>query len=500
MPEELDDSIAQSVQFRVFVQSGGNSPKYPYVYAGCLSLGGFQQDLGTGDPIYCPSPSEAGQFNIVGTTKPPPSLPTTDFTQHMNRQLNDFWWDLRHRGCEFNLIVSGGSNCVRPDDLDDFESKLVVRKARLTAFNTGPFNQLDADGALDLTGSLQMRSFDPFKPIKFGEAADTAVFSEALDGMFADKVQCGDCGEASDGCQKCYVLTSTIAASPALSSQIAYSKDGGSTWAYDDITTLATKAGNAVAQVGTRVVVVSQTDLAHHHKQQSTIDAGTASGWTRVASGYVTAHGPRAIWSKNSSQTYLAAVGGYIYLMRSPTAAVTVLTDGSVSTQDLNDIRGNGRTIVAVGNSNAMLVSNNEGRTWALVTGPAVGVNLNTVEVVSPLVWYVGAANGKSFYTVNGGTTWVEMTPDSSITVVNRIRFVDEIVGYMSVTLSASVRMYRTADNGNTWHYDGNYVANLPTAAKYNFVAPCPGNYNVVLTGGLKTSPSTDGIIAVGAA
>ncbi len=65
------------------------------------------------------------------------------------------------------------------------------------------------------------------------------------------------------------------------------------------------------------------------------------------------------------------------------------------------------------------------------------------------------------------------------------------------IALSASVRLYRTADNGQTWHYDGSYMSGLPAADHYNFVTPCPNNYNTVLLGGLKVSPSTDGIIAI---
>ncbi len=496
---EQDPTLALSSQFHVFIQEGGNSPAYPYLYVGCLSLGGFQQDLGTGDPIYCPSPSVPGKFDIVETTNPPPSLPTTDITQHMSRFLTDFFWSLRKRNCEFNFFVKG-SACARPDDPDDFESGILATSGKLTAFNTGAFNQLDGDGVIDITGSIQVKAFDRFLPISCGEVADSDTFSEALDGIYADTVQCGDCGEASDGCQKAYVLTSTIAASPALSSQIVHTTDGGSTWATDDITTLATKAGSALAQVGNRIVVVSNTDLAHHHKLKSTIDAGTASGWTKVSSGYVAAHGPNAIWSKNTNETYIAADGGYIYFMANPTSAVTVLSDGSATTQNLNDIRGAGQTIVAVGASNAVVVSNNNGTTWALVTGPGVGVTLRTVEVISSLIWFIGDDSGNGYYTTDGGTTWVEFTPDSSITKINKIRFVDNVVGYMTVELSGSVRLYRTKDNGNTWHYQSPYVSSLPAAEHYNFCSPCAGDYNTVLVGGLKVSPSVDGIIAIGAA
>lgn len=491
-----DISIAKSGQYRVFVQESGSSPVNPYVYIGCLSLGGLQQDLGTGDPIYCPSSEVRGAYDIVDTTSPPPALPTTDFTQHMNRALQDFWWDLRRRKCKFNMVVVG-SNCAAPDDINDFEAKILAKAVKLTAFNTGAFNTSDADAAIDLTGSLQIGAFDRFLPMTFGEKADTSVFSEALDGIFADKVQCGDCGDPSDGCQKMYVLTTTITASPALSSQLVHTKNGGQIWSTDDITTLATKAGSALANVGTRIVVVSNADLAHHYKQQSTLDAGTAASWSRVSGGYVTAKGPNAIWSKSPSETYIAANGGYIYFMANPATAVTVLTDGSVTVQNLNDIRGIGRTVVAVGASNAVVLSENGGNTWSLITGPAVGVALNTIEVVTSSIWFVGAANGKAFVTTDKGATWTDVTPDSAITVVDSIRFVDEMVGYMAVETSGNPRIYRTSDNGYSWHNDGSYVAGVPSAAHYNFVMPCPKNYNIVLAGGLK-SVGTDGIIISG--
>jgi hypothetical protein len=93
----------------------------------------------------------------------------------------------------------------------------------------------------------------------------------------------------------------------------------------------------------------------------------------------------------------------------------------------------------------------------------------------------------------------VEITPDSAITNVYKIRFVDEIVGYMMVQIAAGDnRLYRTADNGYSWHYQAPYISGLPTADHYNYVTPCPNNYNTVLAGGLKT-PGTDGIIVIGA-
>lgn len=492
-----DVNIAKSGQFRVFVQSDGSSPENPYNYVGCLNLGGFQQDLGTGEPIYCPSSEVPGVFDIVDTTSPPPALPTTDFTQHMDRALRDFWWDLRRRGCEFNFVIKG-SSCGRPDDPDDFESKIVGKRAKMTAFNTGGFNGISEDAAIDLTGSLQLLAFDRFLPMTFGEAADTAVFAEALAGFYADKIQCGNCGTPSDGCQRLYVLTGTIAASPALAAQVAYSLNGGGAWAYDNVNSLGTQTANDMIQVGQRLVVFSEVDEGHHYKSQSSVDAGVTGGWVAVTGGYVATHGPTSAWSKSPSETYIAAEGGYIYFMSNPTAAVTVLSDGSATVQDLNKIRGKGRTIVAVGDSNAVVVSQTGGNTWALVTGPAVGIDLTAIAVISKNIWFVGAANGTSYFTLDGGESWVSNTPDGDITAISDINFVDEIVGYMAVTISGGSRIYRTSDNGGSWHAESPYVDNVPEAANFNFITPCPGNYNKVMAGGL-AAVGTDGIIVLGA-
>jgi hypothetical protein len=498
MAGEIDTSIARSAQFRVFVQEAGSSPDNPYLFVGCLELGGFQEDLGTGEPIYCPSSEVVGKYDIVDTTSPPPSLATTDFTQHMSRQLQDFWWGLRKRRCRFNFKVKG-SNCAQPDDPDDFESLIIARGGQLTAFNTGAFNGVSEDSVIDLTGTMQVLGFDRFLPISFGEVADADVFSEVLAGIYADKIQCGDCGSPSDGCQQMYALTTTIAASPALAAQVAWSKDGGSTWAYDNVNTLGTQAGNDLIQVGRRIVVFSAVDGSHHYKLQSSLNAGTLAGWTEVTTGYVASAGPRNAWSKSPSETFIAAEGGYVYKMANPATGVTVLTDGSVTVQDLNKIRGRGKTVVAVGDSNAVIASQNGGQTFALITGPAVAENLTALDVVTDRIWWVGTDAGKLFYTSDAGETWTTATPDSTITAITDIRFVDEIVGYLSATIGGAGYIFRTADNGYSWHNDDPYVGGVPASARFNFVTPCPNNYNVVMTGGL-ASVGTDGIIALGAA
>lgn len=495
-----DPNLLRLGDARIFIQGDGSSPTNPYNFYGCLSLGGLQEELGEGTPIYCPSPTQRNAWEIVDTVPSQPGLPTTDFTQHANRYLTDIWWKLRRQNCKFNAQVVLG-RCQSPDDISQFDSKILLSGTRMTAFNLPALNPLDGgeNTVGDITGTWQINFFDRYQPMLLGEKADATVLAEALDGLYADAVQCGDCGEPSDGCQKQFVLTLANSGSPGLSSQIAYTDDSWSTNGTDDINTLGGLSGNKVAQMGQRLVVISQATNSHHHKLISTILAGTAGGWAEVTSGYVLTKGPRAIYVKSANRAFIAAAGGYVYLLTAPTAAVTVLTDGSVTTQDFNAISGFGRTVVAVGNSNALIYSTNDGETFASKTGPEVGIALNAVECVNDRVWWVGTANGNLYYTTDAGNTWVENTPEGDLTVINSIAFVDELVGYVAGQAGAEARIYRTSTNGNLWSREAPDISGMPTAERINFVAPCPQSYNALLAGG-RISSGGDGIVLNGEA
>lgn len=487
-----DNSILTGGDVRIFVQDGVGNPAKAYAYYGCVNLGGLNQDLGTPDPIYCPSPTQRNKWDIVGRVQKTPALGTADFTARLNRTLSDIWWDLKEKGCDVNIQAVLGA-CQRPDNFNSWESKILIRSAHMTAFNLGGLNPLDGDSnaAVDGTGSFTFIDYNRIKSISFEEQASATVLSEVLDGLYNDFVQCGDCGSPSDGCNKMYWLTVANPGSPGLSSQIIYSIDGGATWATSDIVTLGGKSGNRLATVGLYLVVVSEADGAHHYKLYSDVDAGTGS-WTKNSSGYVANKSPRAIYSKSPSETFVAAQGGYIYYMTDPTAAVTVLTDGSVSTQNQNDIHGFENTVVSVGASNSVLVSQNSGVSFSLVVGPVVGANLTAVWCMSATTWLVGA-NGALWYTLNAGTTWTQITVAVGVSVINDIKFYDQNVGYMAAEVAGVGRVYRTTDGGNSWHYQTPQIANLPTAIRVNAVAPC--GYNKVSTGGIKTVGG-DGLIA----
>lgn len=488
-----DTSVMKSGDVRVFVQADGISPGSGYLYYGCVSLAGPEQDLGEPDPVYCPSPSLRNTWDIIDEIPKTQALGTTDFTQRADRFLRDVWWDLKQKGCVFNIQAVIG-RCQRPDDFTQWDAKLLLSNTRLTKIGLGEMNALSGDdnAVVDLTGSLSFREFAPIRSLTFGEVAGSTVVAEVLDGLYFDAASCGECGLPSDGCNKLYFLTAANPGSPGLSSQIVYSLDGGLTWSTMDISVLGGLSGNRIAVVQAYLVVVSQAKGGHAYAPFTSIDAGTLN-WSLVTSGYVAGKSPRAIYSKASNETFVTAQGGYIYKMTDPALPVTVLTDGSVSTQDQNDIAGSGRTVVSVGANNSVLKSDNAGETWTLVTGPVPGANLTAVWCMSKLIWFVGTGSGTLWYTINGGTSWTQLAFGSA-TVINDIKFYNDTVGYMATEVAGAARVYRTTDSGHTWQYQAPAISGLPTALRCNVVAPC--NWNKVAVGGIKTVGG-DGLIAI---
>lgn len=487
-----DQSVLTQGNVRVFIQEDGVNPSAPYIYYGCLMLDSPSQDLGTPDPIYCPSSEVRNKWDIIDDVPKAPALGSVDFTQHASRNLTEIWFDLKRRGCKVNLQAVAGS-CQRPDDFTQWDAKIAFIGARLNTLGASPLNPLTGDdnAPVDWTGTFNFRDWDIIRSIRFGEVADSTLVAEVLDGFYYDTIQCGECGAPSDGCNIAYLLTVSNSGSPGLSGQLLYSLNKGATWTAVDITTLGGLSPNRFAPMGNRIVVVSQATGSHHY---ATLTNGVPGGFSAVSTGYVSTKGPRAIYVKNSNQAFVAAAGGYIYYMSSPVSGVTVLTDGSISTQDLNDIAGNGNTIVAVGNNNAVLVSTNGGSTFSLVTGPAVGVNLSAVWAMSSYIWLVGTGTGRLFYTLNGGTSWTEIVLGAGITAINDIRFIDDLVGYIAAEQNGAATIFRTTDSGNSWQNSAPHVSSLPSAQRVNFVFPC--GRNRVLVGGRKTVGG-DGIAAI---
>lgn len=495
-----DPTLAQLGDFRIFVQEDGLSPANEFLYHGNLELGGLTEGQGDLTPIYVPSPDQRNRWVIVGYTRAVRGLPTSDFTSRMLKTLQDVWWKFKEMGCPFNAHVLIGT-CESPDDFFDWTAKILLDSAVLTDLSLPVMNPLSGENNApgDITGSLTMLGLGRILPIQFEEQAETTLLAEAVDGIYRGVIQCGSCGAPDDGCNVFLALAVANSGSPGLSSQIIYTTDDKATWGAIDIPTLGGLSGRRMAEMGRYIVVVSAADGAHHVIPYSSLIAGTTADWVRVSTNYVGGGTPRAIYRISSNRAIIGGQGGYLYRLTNPTAAPTIISDGSITTQNINDIAGFGNMIVAVGDNRAILVSANKGDSFALkvpvdADGVAITGHVTAVAVTGLSTWFIGIA-GQLYYTVDEGASYVLHPgwPEAS-TVINRIQFADRNVGYVACEVNGVGAIYRTDSMGNVWSNTNPWIDSVPSALHYNFCVPC--GYNEVAIGGIE-SAATDGVLAI---
>jgi len=463
--------------------------------ARALGISWPQGDL---TPVRIPDPDQYGKFKTIEFQRGAEGLPTVTIESRMEHTLSELL-KLVRKGCAFDVQLHSGV-CEDPRSFNAGWDKIYVFEGALaTDYSTGEIGALDSDQDAPVNESVAVSGLDYFeiKQLNAAELAASQIVQEIVDVSICDSAQCGECGIASDGCQKVFAITTSAGGSPGLPAEVIFSGDAGSTIGETNISTLgANEDPNAADCVGANLVVISEDSESLHYAALADILLGIET-WAEVTSGFVALKGPTAIFSASPVHTWMAAEGGYIYFTDDPTSGVSVQSSGGVTVQDLNAIHGSDEdNIVAVGVNNTVLYTTDGGATWAAVTGPNVGVSLTAVNVKSDNVWLVGAADGTLWYTADGGANWTAKGfPGSGGGVVRDIQFATPSIGYMAHDTAVNRgRVLRTIDGGFSWYVLPEQAGlSLPLNDRINAIAACSEDPNLAFAGGLADDAS-DGI------
>jgi len=108
------------------------------------------------------------------------------------------------------------------------------------------------------------------------------------------------------------------------------------------------------------------------------------------------------------------------------------------------------------------------------------------ISPVTPGVYYAGTDDGRVWRTLNGGSTWSEITAGLPIRYVTRVTADPFVEGVVYVTLSGFgqdehlAHVYRSVDDGNTW---APISGNLPDAPVNDLIVdPSDANTLIVAT------------------
>ncbi len=471
-------------------------------YEGQWRAGAVSWAQGDITKIEIPDDERYGVFRTIAKVVGQQGNPTVPVTARFARDARSTLLRLARLRCDHDLQVHLGL-C---QDVQDFnggwDKILVLEAARLSDYSTTEIGALsnDQNAVVDEEVPFEGEDFYEIVPVFFAEQAGAQIVQEIVGVVICDSIQCGECGIPSEGCDVVFALTLSNAGSPGLAAEIIYTSNGGTTWADTLIDTLtAAQDPNALACVGTRLVVVSEDSESLHYATIANIVLGTET-WVEVTTGFVVGNGPLAMFSLSPRHTWIVGENGYVYFTVDPTTSVTVQDAGVATTEDLNGVHAfNSRNIVAVGANNAVIRTQN-GTDWTALTGPNAGVVLNTVYMRTEDEWFVGDAGGQLWYTQDAGTTWTQKTfPGSGTGVVRDIKFATPTVGYLahSTTVPAG-RILRTIDGGFSWYVLPEQAGvTIPANDYVAKLAVCDTDANTFYGGGLAGN-ATDGFLVKG--
>lgn len=477
---------------RVWFQEGGAGPSRPRTYHGNWKAGAVSWDRGDLTIIREPDPNSYNKFIRVGRYRGEPGDPELPITARYTFQRSTLL-KVARLDCEHTLQVHMGQ-CENPQDFPrGWQKALILEGAAINSYGTEDLGAMGPDENAPVSEDVPFVGSDLYEVTRltFAEQIASSVARVISDVYVCDSAQCGACGVATDGCQVVLALEGAIPASPGSGPKIFYTTNGGGSWA--SVNGPGTLVATRLFCVGDIAIIFGEAGESMWYTDLSDLVSGLVN-WTNIATGFVATKGPLDVYSLGASENWIAGEAGYIYFSDDVTLGVSVSSAAGATVNDLNAIHASDSlNIVAVGAANTVVRTTNGGISWALVTGPAVGIVLNTVWMSSPLEWFVGTAGGKLFYTVNGGVSWVEKGFASSGTgQVRDIKFATPSVGYMAHSTATAGRILRTIDGGYSWYVLPEGAGSIPNNQYIGTVAVCQ-DPNVVYGGGLGVG--TDGML-----
>ena len=487
---------------RVWVTKFRAGPTHEPKYLGYGQMAGGA-DWGQGDVTKIESPSDTtyNEWNEIQSFQSSPDRATLTLTIYETIDRSDLMELVRLR-CPFDAEVHQGT-CGDPRDFNGgWEKVKVFEDSRVTNYTTSDLGASEGEGQDKVTEEtpISSRGIYDILRVTYREVAKNEVGEEVIAVDVCDLVTCGDCeGAGSDGCQKVFAVTNAGATSPGVKPQVIITTDqyGVSAIIERWVTTFAIgENASDAACVGAYFVVLGSTSPGsiHYASTQDMIDE--VETWTKVATGFIALKTPNSIWNYSPMTSYIAANGGYVYLMKNPADGVTVLDAGSNTTQNLNEIAGwDSQSVAAVGQAGSFVYTT-DGFTFALGTAPTGPTNLNAVAYRRKSEIWVGGDDGILYYTTDFGDHWGSKAIPGGGIQIDKIVWLSDKVGLVAVRTAAPLaKILRTIDGGYSWYVTPESSShNLPAFDYANDIAYCQKEVNKAFIGGLADNGG-DGIL-----
>jgi photosystem II stability/assembly factor-like uncharacterized protein len=458
----------------IWLQRDG--PNTEPVYLGCHETGDIQEPKGEVKLYYCPDPNKKNNWIVSDSSQGAPGLISTTISSRL-RAVKDVMNSMVCPGAMFVHHVG----CGKPNNFNSWDYTYLLRRPRvqqrtltkLTAMN--PDSQDQAMQSWD----IQAETMADIYKLLLARVAVTATDS-LLDIADCGNERCdGDCGVAQNTGDNLYAASGSLAGSPANMSEVLASADSAGTWTLAGYPFNAGEVVNAIRCFAiddstNRILAMRGTTDGANPAEVAVSDDGGHT-WTNVDLGTVVAMyglGPKSLVVIDYYHIWAVTTGGHIYFSNDGGSTWTEQTSGTA--QNLYAIHMvNDQYGWIVGANNTILKTSQQGaggvNIWAAVTGPSLqaAVTAYSVHCFSAYRMWISYADGKLWYTRDGGTTFYQrQIVGVSGGNIPCVTFHDEWLGALVHNNAAGAGViYITIDGGYSWQ-----ALSTPTNAGLNSV------------------------------
>ena len=474
---------------RVWYIEGGVHPGRSPSMLPLSKIGDPSHTIGEDTKVTAPDPNNFRRDIQVGTIEG--SEERASFSLQTRYTGNrDTLLDWKNKKCRVDIFILSG-RCGNPQDFSEGGEKwLYFPDGRISSHgfeNLGGFGK-DENSATN--GSVDMTSEDYYELLKMNQ--EQIGSATTVRRIYTVDVYPGDtCEDCPNACDRVLATMAGSGATPGTQPVLLFSGDGGENWSTQTISSMF--SNEVVADgvvIGGDIVYIGYTAPEMHYTGIEDLFVNTNT-WSQTVTGFVAGKLLNAITSADARHSWIAADGGYIYFVKNHKVQAEVQDAGIATTQNLNAISAfDADSVLAVGNSAALVYTLNGGATWKSVTvaGAFAGVNLGACWMWSQDTWIVGegaGGNGKVWLTTNSGYSWTAIGLPATYTRIYKIKFVSEAEGYMIASDGSRSYVLRTITAGNEWdvmpqgktssYVNNTYLTDVDGCSKYSNTAYAAG-------------------------
>lgn len=433
-------------------------PNKPLKFLGCHTLGDISRPRGDLSLMYCPDPSQPNKWDVIHSFQGSPGPVTTSLATDLTK-FKDFMEEIEDSGMAYALYVAMVTQ-GKKNVFSNYDRVFTLPNFRVTSETLTKLASRNPEDQDRSEQNFEISAEDLYRCYALKSARQAVTETAAFNVIrYFDK-------RVGDNIVK---NTYAYMAGDARSGQAArvwYTANKGETWAATSTNPFGNNEDIIAMEIFEmdrstyRIIVVRGTaDALNPMEIAYSDDEGVT--WTAVNVGSTAGQHPftpHSLFVLDRYNIWLCCRDGYIYKSTDAGATWSAQQSGSLTTQHLNSVEFiNDRDGWCAGDNNAILRTSDGGATWELVTGPSgkSSDDVNVVGVVDYNRIWLAFDDAELWYTEDRGANWTQRSFQfSGSGEIVSMHWYNEYIGiiaYKNIYLTSFGKVLVTLNGGTTW-------------------------------------------------